>query len=144
MRYLPLDRLSARARAGPAGAPGLGLATIRPGLLTLPPGCAGALALSAGGRTHYLATQTAREADDWVDSIGAAWEACINDGGPRSLFVMSAAAPTSTPPPPLEASVSAASACASAWATAAAEPPSAPAATPRDDGYSTPPVRAWR
>ena len=142
MRYLPLDRLSVRPRTGPASAPGLGLACLRPSLLCLPPGCSGALALSSGGRTHYLAVPTPADAVAWVEAVGSAWEACIFDGGPRSLLMTSNLPPLESPP---SAAAAAAAAASSAWATAAAEPPSAPAATPRgEDGYSTPPVRAWR
>jgi hypothetical protein len=148
VRYLPLDRLAARPRHGPAGSPGLGLARLRAGLVSHPPGAPSVLALSAGGRTHYLAVATPHAADAWVDAIGRAWEACILDGGPRSAFgateplAATAATGTTTTTSTTTSTMSAAE---PAWAAAAAEPPPAPAATPRggDDGFTTP-VRAWR
>jgi len=143
VRYLPLDRLTARARAGPSGTPGLGLCSLRPGLLSLPPGSAGAVALSAGCRTHYLATPTPDDADAWVDAIAGAWTAAIADGGPRDLL-MNTAATTGAGLEPATSTAAAATAASASWATAAAEPPASPAGTPREDGYSTPPVRAWR
>jgi len=144
VRYLPLDRLTARARGGQAGFPGLGLASLRPGLLSLPPGCAGAVALSSGGRTHYLALPRAVDAGAWVDAIATAWQACIADGGPRDLLFSENLMNSSGTTTFLEHAATAGAAAGAAWATAAAEPPSAPAGTPREDGYSTPPVRAWR